>query len=181
MSGPRTIRRKSIFEGRVVDLSIEHIELPGGGRTELELIRHPGAAAIVPVGADNEVYLVRQYRHATGGWLLEVPAGKLEPGEGPPASAAREVQEEIGMRAARWDALGWIWTTPGFTDEQIHLFLARDLEPTSQNLQADEVLTVVSLPLEAAIEKVHAGEIRDSKSICALLRCDRWLRDERRV
>jgi len=181
MDDTRVLERRSIFVGKVVDLAIERVELPNGNTTELELIRHPGAAAVVPLEADERVLLVRQYRHATGQWLLEVPAGKLDPGETPTTCASREIEEEVGVRAARLDALGWLWTTPGFTDEKIHLYLARDLEAVGQALQADEVLSVVSMPLATAVRKIHAGEIRDAKSICALLRAEQFLRDERGV
>ena len=109
---------------------------------------------------------------------MEVPAGKLDPGEDPVTCAARELEEEVGVRAAELVSLGWIWTTPGFTDEKIHLYLARGLEEAEQNLQADEVLSIVSMSLEAAVKKVHEGEICDAKSICTVLRADRFLRDE---
>ncbi len=171
-SGERLDRRE-IFDGRVVRLSVDRVRLPNGHVTELEMIRHPGAAAVVPVTADGSVLLVRQYRYATAGWLLEVPAGKLDPGEAPETCAAREVEEETGHRAGRLDALGFIFTTPGFTDERIWLYLARDLTPTRQELQHDEVLTVVRLPLGQAVERALSGDIADGKSVCALLRAAR--------
>lgn len=178
MDDAKIIDQRSIYKGKVVDLSIDRVELPNGETAELEVIHHPGAAAMVPVGVDGEVHLVRQYRYATGGWLLEVPAGKLDPGEDPVTCAVRELEEEVGVRAGGLISLGWIWTTPGFTDEKIHLYLARDLEQVEQNLEADEVLSIVSMSLESAVRKVHKGEICDSKSVCALLRADRFLRDE---
>jgi ADP-ribose pyrophosphatase len=152
--------------------------MPNGKTTELEVIRHPGAAAMVPLADSDEVLLVRQYRYATGGWLLEVPAGKLDRGEDPEACAVRELEEEVGMKPAKVIPLGWIWTTPGFTDEKIWLYLCRDLRPAQQDLQDDEVLTVESRSLEEAIEMVRQGEICDSKSICALLQADAYLRAE---
>jgi len=166
---------RSVYKGRVVDLSLERLRLPNGSICELELIRHPGAAAVVPLDRGEQVILVRQYRHATGGWLLEVPAGKLDPGESPEACAAREVEEETGFRAGRLVPMGWIWTTPGFTDEKIWLYLGLDLEPTRQNLQADEALTVERCPLTLAVDRAARGEILDGKSICALLRAPHFL------
>ncbi|HLF55232.1 MAG TPA: NUDIX hydrolase [Thermoanaerobaculia bacterium] len=170
------VAREQIYDGRVVKLRVEEIELPNGRRSRLELVRHGGAAAIVPVDAEGRVLLVRQYRHATGGeWLLEVPAGKLEPGEEPIAAAARECEEETGFRPGRLDPLGFIWTTPGFTDERIHLFLARELAPGRQDLQDDESLTLEHLPLAEALGRAIAGGIDDGKSIAALVRAARYL------
>jgi len=171
MSDPVVLSSRSVHDGRIVKLSLEEVRLPNGNVITLELIRHPGASAVVPVDADGNAILVRQYRHATGSWLLEVPAGKLDhPGEAPEECALREVEEETGYRAGRLVPLGWIWTTPGFTDEKIWLYLALDLEPTVSNLQADEVLTVESLPLAEAARRAVSGEIVDGKSVCALLR-----------
>jgi ADP-ribose pyrophosphatase len=146
------------------------VRLPNGRDVELEIVRHPGAAAVVPVDGDGNVLLVRQYRWATSGWLLEVPAGKLDPGEDPETCARREVEEETGHRPGTLVPLGWIWTTPGFTDEKIWLFRAGDLTATRQALQADEVLQVERVPLGAAVEMAVRGEIADGKSVCALLR-----------
>ena len=181
MDDGRTVRQRSVFEGKVVNLSVDEVELPNGQITELEVIHHPGAAAMVPVTSRGDVLLVRQYRYATRGWLLEVPAGKLDPGEGPETCAERELEEEVGARPGRLEPLGWIWTTPGFTDEKIYLYLARELEMREQNLQEDEVLSVITLSFEQAIEKIHAGEICDAKSVCALLRAERFLLNERSV
>ena len=167
------IARRVVFDGRVVRLSVDRVRLPNGNETDLELIRHPGAAAAVPLAEDGTVLLVRQYRYAASGWLLEVPAGKLDPAEEPEACALREVAEETGFLPGRLEPLGWIFTTPGFTDEKIWLYLARDLAPARQELQHDEVLTVVRMPLAEAVERAVSGEIRDAKSVCALLRAAR--------
>jgi len=169
------IERRPIYTGRVVDLSIDRVQLPDGRECELELVRHPGAAAVVPVDGEGRVLLVRQYRYASGGWLLEVPAGKLDGGELPEACAAREVEEETGFRPGRLLPMGWIWTTPGFTDERIWLFLALELSKTRQRLQPDELLTVERMPLEEAVRRAGRGEIRDAKSVCALLRVPLFL------
>lgn len=163
-------QRKSIYHGRVVDLAVDRVRLPNGTERELELIEHPGAAAVVPVNAHAEVVLIRQARYATGGWLLEVPAGTLSSGETPDACAQRELEEETGYRANRLTPLGAIWTTPGFTNEQIWLFLAEELSPFEQRLDADEVLTLEQLPLSTAIRRAQQGDITDAKTVCALLR-----------
>jgi len=171
----RILSTRPVFDGRVVSLRLEEIELPGGRRSTLEVIRHPGAAAVVPIDDEGRVLLVRQYRHATGGeWLLEVPAGKLDPGEAPEACAARECEEETGMRPGELVPLGWMWTTPGFTDERIWLFLARDLREGRQNLQADEELRVERLPYAEALALALGGGLDDGKSIATLARAARY-------
>lgn len=170
MSDAEVLDRRRIFKGRVVDLAVERVRLPNGRIADLEVVRHPGAVAVVPLLGEDEVLLVRQYRHATGGWLLEIPAGKLEAGEAPERCAQREVMEETGYLPRRLVSLGWVWTTPGFTDEVIRLYLARDLEERGQELQQDEVLSVVRMPLGEALDAARDGEICDAKSVCALLR-----------
>ncbi len=169
MDESRKIDGRFVYRGRILQVCLDRVKLPNGNVAELEVIRHPGAAAVVPLTGEGQVLLVRQYRYATGGFLLEVPAGKLDPGESPETCAAREVEEEVGHRAGRLEPMGWIFTTPGFTDEKIWLYLARDLTPTAMNLQHDEVLTVECVPLERAVEMARTGEIRDAKTVCALL------------
>jgi len=154
----------------VLDLSVETVELPNGQVFDFEMIRHPGAAAVLPVTGDGRVILVRQYRHATGGWLLEVPAGKLDPGEAPEDCARREVEEEVGWRPGRLRPLGWVWSSPGFCDEKIWLFEATELEVSSQSLEVDEVLEVEYLPLTEAVARAADGRIVDSKTVSCLLR-----------
>jgi len=168
----RLLESRPIYDGKVVLLSVDRVRLPNGNETELEMIRHMGAAAMVPLDGEGNVLLVRQYRYATSGFLLEVPAGKLDGGEQPEECAVREVEEETGYRPGRLVPIGWIWTTPGFTDEKIWLYLALDLEQTKQNLQDNEVLTVETVPFEKAVEMACTGEIVDAKSVCALLRAE---------
>jgi ADP-ribose pyrophosphatase len=162
---------RDIYRGRVVHLVVESITLPNGHDLDLEIVRHPGASAMVALTADDEVLLVRVFRHAAGGYLYEVPAGKLD-GEPPEVCARRELAEEAGVEAAHWESLGSIVTTPGFSDEVIHLFLARDLRAVPQRLEPSEVLTVERVPFARAIAMCARGEIRDAKSICALTRAD---------
>lgn len=170
MSEARVRDRRQVYPGRVVDLWVEQVELPNGRVAELEVVRHPGAAAIVPVTAEGDVILVRQYRHALGRYLLEIPAGKLSPGEAPEACAARELEEEVGQRAGRLEPLGALVPAPGFADEVIHLFLASELEPGAQCLDEDEVLSIERLHLDRAVELALDGGIDDSKSAIAILR-----------
>ena len=159
-----------VYDGRIVTLDVDEVKLPNGNVVRLEIIRHRGAAAVVPVDEEGRAVLIRQYRHATAGYLLEVPAGTLDPGEAPEACALREVEEETGLRAARLTPLGWIWTTPGFTDERIWLYLATGLTPTQSAHESDEVITVERLPFAEAVRMATAGEITDAKSVCAILR-----------
>jgi ADP-ribose diphosphatase len=158
-----------------VRVATERVTLPNGHTVDLDIVHHPGAAAVVPFVSDDEVLLIRQYRHAAGGMILEVPAGKLDPGEAPAVCAARELEEEAGQRAGRLVELGWIWTTPGFTDERIHLFAAFDLRPGAHSPDHDEVIEPVRTTLAAALELVFRGEIRDAKSSLALLHAARHL------
>ena len=173
-----TVTREKIYKGRVVKLWVERVRLPNGSETELEIIRHQGAAAVVPIDEAGNVYLVRQYRHATGEWLLEVPAGKLDPGEAPETCARREVEEETGMKVRDLLPIGPMWTTPGFTDEKIWLFVGRGLEPGNQALEEDEALVVERMPLSEALELVDRGEICDAKSVVTLLQVERLLARE---
>lgn len=166
---------KQIYKGRVVDLRLEPVDLPNGKRIELEVIHHPGASAVVAVDDERHVTLIRQFRHAAGGFIREIPAGTLNPGEDPRACAARELTEETGLVAAEIIPLGSILTTPGFCDERIHLFLARGLTPAAQKLDHDEVLTVERVPLQEALEMVARDEIQDAKSIAGLCRAAAWL------
>ncbi len=147
----------------------ERATLPDGRQVDLDIVRHPGAAAVVPFLSDREVLLIRQFRHAAGGTILEVPAGKLDPGESPETCAVRELEEEAGQRAGRLVSLGWIFTTPGFTDERIHLFSAFDLETVARRPDDDEVIDLVPTSLDAALAMVWSGEFNDAKSALALL------------
>lgn len=169
-------RVREIYTGRVVHLTAEEIVLPNGHRMELEIVRHPGASAIVPLTAEGDVVLIRQYRHAVGGFIYEVPAGKLSPGEPPEECAARELTEEAGVVAGRLTRLGAIVTTPGFTDEVIHLFLAEGLRPAETAHEPTEVITLLRRPLAECLTMIESGEIVDGKSICALFLADRHVR-----
>jgi len=168
--------KRRTLRGAFLEMVTEDVTLPHGKTATLDLIRHPGAAAIVPFESPDEILLIRQYRYATGGTILEVPAGKLDPGEAPATCAHRELEEEVGRSAGRIEPLASIWTTPGFTDEKIHLFAAFDLETCPQRHEEDEIIEVVPMPLGEALEFVWSGQISDAKSALALLHAARHLR-----
>jgi len=165
---------RRIYTGRVVRLDVDTVRFPDGSTGELEMIRHPGAAAVVPCasdppGADPTILLIRQYRYATGGELWEIPAGTLDPGEDPEACARRELLEETGVTAARLERLTSIWTTPGFTTEVIHLYLATGLTAGEPSRERDEFIEVVPQPLSRVLELIRDGAIVDAKTVVAIL------------
>lgn len=172
---PGRISSRPIYDGRIVKLSVDTVRFPDGSTGELEMIRHRGAAAVLPVlsdpaGEDPIVVLVRQYRYASGGYLYEVPAGLRASDDEPwDECARRELEEETGLRAGQLKHLTSVYTTPGFTDEQIHLYLATELREGTHNRDADEFIDIVQMPVSEALEKIRSGEIKDAKSICTLL------------
>jgi ADP-ribose pyrophosphatase len=164
----RLIARRVLWQGSVGSFGLDTVELPGGRRAELALLHHPGAAAVVPFLDRERIVLLRQFRHAAGGTIWEVPAGKLDGNEDPAVCAARELAEETGYRAGRIERVGSILTTPGFSDERIHLFCAFELEPGEPAHEQHEVIRTEAVPLARALEMIDAGEISDGKTIAAL-------------
>ena len=160
--------KKPIYKGKIIDLSVETVTLPNGATADLEVITHPGAAAVVPMKDDRTVVMVRQYRHAVRSFIYEIPAGKLHPGEDPGDCAAREVEEETGYKVGRLEPILSFLTTPGFTNEIIHIFAGYDLSPGTQSLGADEVLEIVEMPLAQAMDRIEDGTIQDAKTIIGL-------------
>lgn len=160
--------KKEIYQGDPVHLFIESVTLPNGKAVELEVVRHPGASAVVPLLSDGTVVLIHQFRHAAGGFIYEIPAGKLSPGESPEDCAKREVEEEVGYHVHKLEKLTSIFTVPGFCDEVIHLYLGSDLLPSRQQLDEDEVIEIVKLPFEKVIQMIKNQKIRDAKSIVGL-------------
>ncbi|MFQ5702873.1 MAG: NUDIX hydrolase [Gemmatimonadales bacterium] len=165
---------RRVYDGRLVKVDLNTVTTPDGSEMELEIIRHPGASAVVPLlsapdSEDPSVLLIEQYRYATGGTIWEIPAGVLEPEEDPLDCAHRELLEETGASAGSMSHLITIYTTPGFTDERIHLFLATDISVGDTSHEADEFIEVTSRPLSRVLEMIRDGEIVDGKSIVALL------------
>lgn len=182
---PGKVSSTRVYTGHVISLDIDEVRFPDGSLGKLEMIRHPGASAVVPlldepdgVLADPRnplVLLIRQYRYAADGYLYEVPAGRLDPGEAPADCAKRELQEETGYTAANVELLLSMYTTPGFTDEKIYLFVARGLVAGEAHREADEFLELKPVRLREALAMIERGEIQDSKTALALLLTESWV------
>jgi ADP-ribose pyrophosphatase len=168
------VKSSRVYTGKIVSLDVDSVRFPDGSIGELEMIRHSGASAIVPFlsdpqGEDPQVLMIRQYRYAADGYLYEIPAGRLDKGESPRDCAARELKEETGCTAEHFDHLLTIYTTPGFTDEKIHLFMATGLVAGETKHEVDEFLDLHPMRLSRALEMVEAAEIQDAKTVIGLL------------
>jgi ADP-ribose pyrophosphatase len=159
---------RNVFRGRVLTLNLERVRLPNGQLAELEIAHHPGGATIVAVDQAMRVCMLRQFRHAAGGWLLELPAGKLDNSEPPTDCARRELAEEGGVEAEHWEKLGEFLSSPGVLTEVIHVFLARGLRPVPIRPEEHEVFETTWLPIQEALAMALSGEIRDAKTIIGL-------------
>ena len=160
---------ENIFNGRIVSLAIEEHQFPDGRCAKFEVVHHPGGVAILPLLDDDRVVLIRQYRPALGGMVLEIPAGRLESEETPENCARRELREEVGYQAENLEYLGEMLPAVGFSDERIHLFVARGLTSVPQALEPDEYIEVLRLPLNALLRMVREGHLPDGKTQLALL------------
>lgn len=163
-----SIERKILYRGKVVELGLETLVLPGGDAHTLEVIRHPGGAAVLAIDAQGLVCLLRQYRHAAGGWLWELPAGKRDAGEDPLHTARRELEEEAGLRAEAWQPLGSTFMTPGFCDEVIHFYLAEGLTRVAPRPERHELLERHWLPWPQVLAWSRDGTLCDAKSLVAI-------------
>ncbi len=158
-----------IYDGKVVHLYLDTVKLPDGQSTQREVVRHIGAVAVVPIDADGQVVMVKQYRHPAGRVLLEIPAGTLHQDEQPDTCAVRELQEEIGHKPGKLRKIGGIYTAPGYTSEFIHLYMATDLIHSRLDADEDEFLQVVRLPMAEVLAQIQSGAIADGKTISAVL------------
>lgn len=164
------ISGETIFSGRIFEVTVDEVRLENGDMAKREIVHHHGGACIAALTDAGEVYMVRQYRYAMGQELWELPAGKLEAGEDPFAAAKRELEEECGLVADRFIDLGPVWPTVGYCTEVIWTWAATGLHKTEMHLDEDEFLTPVKMPLDRAVEMVFSGEIRDAKTVAALLK-----------
>ena len=172
----KTLRRVNTYQGIIVDVSVDMIELPNGEKSMREVVHHPGGVCVVAVDENEMVTMVRQFRYAYGDHLLELPAGKLEKGEEPLPAAIRELSEETGLEAANWTDLGPIFTSPGFSRETLYVYLATGLSQGEAHPDPNEFLDVEKMPLSRLVEMVDRGEIRDAKTVVGLLKAERLLR-----
>jgi ADP-ribose pyrophosphatase len=169
----KLVSRNNLYEGKILDLGIETHAMPDGRQSDFEVIRHPGGSAVLPVLSDGRLLLIKQFRPSVGEMVYEIPAGRLETGESPAECAARELIEEAGYSADELLLLGTFWSTVGFCDEKIFLYLARSLNQAEQKLEQDELIDLCPMPLATAIEKIENGEILDSKTQLAVLHYQR--------
>lgn len=166
-----TIASKTIFQGKIVELLVDQVRLPNGKQAAREVVRHPGGVTVLPLDETGNVTLVRQYRYPIGQELLELPAGKLDSRtEAHADAAARELSEETGLRAQEWTYLGSMLASAGFCDEELHLYLARGLIQEEQHPDEDEFLNVVTMSFDELARRVMEGEIRDAKTVAAVLK-----------
>jgi len=162
------VQRK--FTGRIIAVDIETVTFPDGHQFELEVVQHPGGAAVVVLDDKGRVCLLRQYRHVAGQWLWELPAGKIDPGEAPLLTAQRELAEEAGVMATQWHELGEIYTSPGVFKEVIYLYLAQGISPTAVMHEDEELIEIQWLDLQKALEWAKNGQIMDAKTLVGLFR-----------
>lgn len=170
---PQVVASRIVYQGRVITVRVDDVRLPGGQRVAREVVDHPGAVVIAALDSRGDVTLVVQYRHAVGDRLLELPAGTLEPGEDPLDTAVRELREEAGLAAGRWDRLGSFFSSPGFLREEMYAFLARDLTQVPAEPESDEDITLVLRSLASLLQ--DPGDVPDSKSLATLLLVERFL------
>ena len=173
----KTLSSEYVFKGRVIDVKRDEVLVSNGRKSSREVVEHSGGVVIVGIKEDNSILMVKQYRYPLGQVSLELPAGKLEKGENPDLASKRELEEETGYIANEWIKLGYIYTTPGFCDEKLYLYLARDLEYKKQNPDEDEILECFEYPIKKVFSMIYKGEINDSKSISALFRARECLDD----
>jgi 8-oxo-dGTP pyrophosphatase MutT (NUDIX family) len=173
-------KQTEIYQGRVLRFTVEEVRLPNIHVATMEMVHHPGGAAVVALDDEQRVCLVRQYRHAVGDWIWEIPAGKIDNKDPPLLTAKRELEEEAGRQASEWHSLGEYLSSPGFLTEVVYLFFATGLKTVKNNLEATEVLEAHWFAFDEALRMAHSGELRDGKSLAALLRASAYVQPRQR-
>ena len=173
----KKLNSKQIFDGVVIKLFVDDIELPNGAKSHREIVRHPGAVCVIPITDEGEVIMVRQFRYPFGRPLLEIPAGKLEPGEDPYEAVKRELEEESGAVAGKIEHIGELYTTVAIFDEKIQVYLASELTFINSHPDEDEFLEVTKIPLDTLVDMVMNGEIKDAKTQIAILKAEKYLKE----
>ena len=171
----KQIETKTVYDGLIVKVKMDIVELQNGNRTKREVVEHPGGVCIVAVTNDNKVLLVRQFRYTMREELLEIPAGKLEAGEDPFSCAVRELSEETGYTAKKWISLDMIYPSAGVYSEALHQYLALDLQPGEMHLDENELLSVEEVDIDEVIEKIITNKMRDAKTIIGVLKAKNYL------
>ncbi|MBS4536225.1 NUDIX hydrolase [Clostridium sp. D2Q-14] len=164
----KTMKSEKVYDGKTLNLRIDTVELPDKKYSKREIVEHPGAVCIVPMNTNNEIYLVKQYRKAIDKEILEIPAGKIEIGEEPKDCAIRELKEETGLKAGNYEYILEFYTSPGFCNEKMHLFIAKDLEEGEATPDIDEYIDIEKFKLEKLLHMIEIGEINDSKTIIGI-------------
>ncbi|MGB9789049.1 NUDIX domain-containing protein [Thermotoga caldifontis] len=164
----KTLESKTVFAGRIITVKVDRVSLTNGRTSLREVVLHPGAVAVLPLFDNGDVVLVKQFRYPVGEVLIEVPAGKLDLGEKPEQCALRELREETGINAGKLEYVGFLYTSPGFSNERIHLYIAEELSQHEQDLDVDEIVETIRLPLKDALRMCIDGEITDAKTVALL-------------
>jgi 8-oxo-dGTP pyrophosphatase MutT (NUDIX family) len=170
-----TEKSKTLYQGKIISLDVEQVELPNGVQTQMEIVRHPGGAAVVAIDDKQHTCLLKQYRYACDAWVWELPAGKIDDNEEPLLTAQRELQEEAGRRAAQWQSLGHMISSPGVFTEVVHCYLATELSVCDTEHEAEELIEIHWMPFEEAFERAIDNRINDAKSVIGLLRAQAFL------
>ena len=172
----KTLSSEYVFKGKVIDVKRDDILVSNGHKSIREVVEHSGGVVILAI-KDNKILTVKQYRYPISNTSIELPAGKLEKGENPDFAAKRELEEETGFVTKNWTSLGYIYTSPGFCDEKLHLYLAQDLTFKKENPDEDEILENDRYTIQELLEMIDNGTINDSKTLCAILRARKYLYD----
>lgn len=168
-----TVSSKEVFKGKIVTLKVDTVEMPDGGQAVREIVKHPGGVGVVALTDNNEIIMVKQYRKPIETAIYEIPAGKLDPGEEHRSCGIRELEEETGLKAGRFEYLGYIYPSPGFTDEVTHIYLATELYNGEAHPDPDEYLDIVKMPVSEAVERIMNNEICDAKTVAGVLKAIR--------